>query len=73
MRTTLLLLLALAGCATPDRLYVAADRATYEAVAPSWSAYISVDPSLTAQQRARRLTLIETWRQRIEAAEGATR
>jgi len=62
-----------AGCASlesPAAAYVAADRATYEAVAPEYAQYVSADPSLDDEQRQRRGRTLETWRQRVEAGEG---
>jgi hypothetical protein len=55
----------------PGGAYVAADRATYEAVAPEYSAYVAADPKLSEEQRARRDRAIQTWRMRVEAGEGA--
>jgi hypothetical protein len=74
----LLLLLPthLTGCSVltaPEGTYVAADRATYDAVAPEYCAYVTNDPSLDDEQRARRRRTVDTWRVRLEAAEGAAR
>jgi hypothetical protein len=47
---------ALGGCqvlGAPAGPYVAADRATFDAVAPEYSAYLSNDPALTPDERAR--------------------
>lgn len=66
------LLLSLAGCAAfrlPSPDYVKADRATYEAVAPEYSAYVAADPLLDAEQIARRQRTVATWRRRLESAE----
>ena len=74
----LLLLLPthLTGCSiltAPEGTYVAADRATYDAVAPEYRAYVTSDPNLDDEQRARRHRTVETWRVRLESAEsGAT-
>jgi hypothetical protein len=65
------------GCAAlqsaqgPGETYVAADRATYEALAPEYAAYVAADPALADDDRARRAHALETWRLRIEAAEQA--
>lgn len=72
-----LLLPLLGGCgaggvnpfAAPNSDYVTADRATFEAVAPEYSAYVAADPSLDAEQIARRQRTVATWRLRIEQAE----
>jgi hypothetical protein len=66
----LLLLLSQSGCAlrppTPD--YVAADRATYEAVAPEYAAYVHADPALSEEDRDRRDRTLATWDARIRSA-----
>jgi len=67
-----LALLFSAGCATTDIIrsdYVAADRATYEAVAPSYLQYVDNDASLSSEQKKRRKQTINTWRLRLEQAE----
>lgn len=58
------------GCAGPSSLYVQADRATYEAVAPAHAAYVEADPNLSAEQKARRLRTLTSWDDRVKAAEG---
>jgi hypothetical protein len=56
-----------AGCATTlDGAFAQADRATYDAVAPEYSAYVAADPKLDDEQRARRNRTVETWRLRVE-------
>ena len=47
------------GAAQP---YLSADRATFDAVAPEYRAYVSADASLDAERRARRLRTLELWR-----------
>lgn len=67
-----LLLLAccfLAGC-NPAKLYVQADRSTYEAVSPEYRSYVGMDGRLSDEQKARRYRLLEAWDYRIRAAEG---
>lgn len=60
------------GCqGTSMSLYISADRATYEAIAPEYLDYISSDDALDKEQKARRVRLIKTWDRRIEEAEGA--
>jgi outer membrane lipoprotein SlyB len=68
---SLLALLALAGCQCNDVPgdYVAADRATYEVIAPMYSTYVQADDSLSANDAEAFLTLLETWAARIEAQE----
>lgn len=61
--------LACSALHAPAGAYVAADRATYDAVAPEYSAYVHNDPNLGDDERARRDRTLETWRVRLEAAE----
>lgn len=72
--TALLVLLlcvaALTSC-TPVQAYVQADRATYEAIAPPHARYVAADASLSPEQKQDRQDLLDTWRRRIEVAEGA--
>jgi hypothetical protein len=67
----LLLLLGLigvcGGCSATGP-YVEADRATFNAVAPEYEAYVSADPGLTPDQKARRSRTVQAWRLRIDAA-----
>ena len=71
----ILLLLPLSqspGCSalhppTPD--YVAADRATYQAVAPEYAEYVEADPALDEEERDRRARTLDTWDARLRAAE----
>jgi hypothetical protein len=86
----ILLLLPLsqcAGCAAlsaalstapPPPDYVAADRATYDAVAPEYAAYVAADAALTEDERATRRRTLEAWNLRLEiagqgTAEGGTK
>lgn len=58
------------GCANtvgPD--YLAADRATYEAVGRSYLNYVADDATLTAEQKLRRQRTVTTWQMRIESQE----
>lgn len=57
------------GC-TPVQAYVEADRATYEAIAPDHRAYVTNDPSLSSEQKTRRLDLLNSWDLRTRKAEG---
>ena len=71
------LLSAAAGCRSgaltlPTADYVAADRATFDAVAPEYSAYVHNDPTLDDEQRTRRDRTVATWKRRIEAAGGSS-
>ena len=71
----LLLLSQSTGCSAlrlPTADYVAADRATYQAVAPEYAAYVHADESLDAEERARRDRTLETWDARIRGAEDDT-
>jgi 4-amino-4-deoxy-L-arabinose transferase-like glycosyltransferase len=56
-----------AGCATTlDGAFARADRATFDAVAPEYAAYVASDPWLTTEQRERRQRTVELWRLRVE-------
>lgn len=57
------------GCVL-DKEYVAADKTTFDAVAPGYGAYVESDPKLDADAKARLLRTIESWRIRIAAARG---
>jgi len=59
-----------ASLASPSAAYVAADRATYDAVAPEYAEYVRNDASLDDDQRARRQRTLETWRIRVKSVEG---
>lgn len=65
-----LLLLVTCSCASPADAYVAADRATFDAVAPAHRRYVEADPTLDDAQKARRLAVLATWALRIEHAGG---
>lgn len=60
-----LLFLVTASCAGPSEAYVAADLATYEVVAPAHKAYVEADPLLDADQKNRRLLLLQSWELRV--------
>lgn len=57
------------GC-TPQAAYIEADRATFEAVAPAFMDYVRGDELLDEDQVDRRQRLVDSWRIRIEQAEG---
>ena len=63
-----LAVLLVGSCAGPSDAYVAADRATFEAIAPAHRAYLEADATLDAEQRARRLAVLATWELRIRHA-----
>jgi len=58
------------GCVTPAGEYVAADAATYDAVAPEYLEYVDADPKLGPEQKASRRRTVETWRIRNQSAGG---
>jgi hypothetical protein len=69
-----LLCLFAGGCQTltgptPAGAYVAADHATYDAVAPDHTNYVNADPNLSPDERARRLRTLESWKLRIDTEE----
>lgn len=53
--------LCLSGCAAPDRAFVRAERATYQAIAPEYTSYVDADERLSIEQKARRLRTVQTW------------
>ena len=74
MKTLLLACgLLLASCTTPGGTYVQADRDTFDAIAPEYRIYVQADPSLSVEQRDRRLLLIELWDKRIRTVQGEGR
>ena len=58
------------GC-SPAAVYIEADRATFDVIAQPYLDYVNGDASLDDEQRDRRARLIDTWRIRIEQAEGS--
>ena len=61
---TVLLLFACVSCVNP---HAPAELATFQAIAPEYSAYVEADPALTTEQKQLRLDTVETWRRRVEA------
>lgn len=65
------------GCATPEAAFVRAERATYQAVAPEYVAYVEADPALSDEEKERRRRTVRTWdlsiRQHEAAAQAHTR
>lgn len=45
-----------------------ADKLTHDEIAPAHAAYVQADPVLTAEQKQRRLDLLESWRVRVGGA-----
>lgn len=63
-------LLVLPSCAAgPDPTFVAASRATHDAIAPEYLGYVDADPTLSTEQRTRRHASIDRWREAIESRE----
>ena len=71
-RTLAILALVASSCSTSP-VYVEADAATYAAVAPEYSAYVTADPALTEAQKARRLATLASWKKRLAAAQASGR
>lgn len=64
--------LSLESCGSvPAQLDVAADRATFAAVAPTFLIYVDADAALTAEQKALRHDTVATWDLRIRMREAA--
>lgn len=55
-----LVLLSVVGCAAPAS-FLAAERATYNAVAPEYLDYVNADPKLDAAQKQSRRDTIQAW------------
>ena len=53
--------------------WVAAERATFEAIEPEYRAYVEADPELDLAAKQNRLATLETWRVRLESHTGATK
>jgi hypothetical protein len=58
----------MAACSPVSRLYVEADRATFDAVAPEYLGYVQADPMLGSDQRNDRLETIRSWEARLDQA-----
>lgn len=61
--------LSFCACVAPTQLDVAADRATYDAIAADYLRYVNADAALSAEDKARRARTVETWNMRIAAQE----
>lgn len=62
------------GCAAadvPGEGYVTADRATYNAIAPVFKAYVEADPKLEAWQKESKLDTLKSWNARTTEGEKA--
>ena len=55
------------GCSI-SKEYVAADKATYDAIAPEYLKYVGTDATLDAEQKARRERTIKSWKLRIDGS-----
>lgn len=64
-RTRLLPFLLLAGCVLPP---TEAERATFDAVAPEYRAYVEADATLAPDAKQRRLDTVQTWAIRVGRA-----
>lgn len=63
-------LLCAVSCTSPSNTYVMADRATFEAVAFEYEGYVNADDAMDQEAKDRRMRTIDTWRRRLESAEG---
>lgn len=63
------LVFLLSGCQSVPKIYLRADRNTFNAVAPEYKEYIQNDTTLSEAQKELRFNTIETWDRRIESAE----
>lgn len=64
--------LLIAGCTgcTPGKAYIEADRATFDAIAPEYLDLVETSGKFDEAKIQRRRDNVESWRKRIEAAEG---
>lgn len=69
-RLILLCGLLAASCGAPSTAYIQGDRETFDSVGTDYVRYVTNDAALTQEAKDRRLLVIETWRIRLEAAEG---
>lgn len=68
----LILVMSSGCCATVDLIrsdYTAADRATYDVIAPAYDAYVDGDAALDDDEKKTRKRTTTTWRLRLEQAE----
>lgn len=56
------------AASTPES-WVRADRATFEVVAPDYTMYIEMDPSLPPLEKKAKIEMLRSWSVRIRAAE----
>ena len=68
MKYFFLILILCVGCSTCED-YIAADRATYDVLAPEYREYVESDDNLDDDQKQRRLRLLESWESRVESGE----
>lgn len=57
------------SCAMPEKSYVQADRAKFKTIAPAHRRYVLADPKLDEDARQARLDALDSWEDRITAAE----
>ena len=62
---SLLVLLLLSGCSI-NQAYKAADRATYDAIAGEYVAYVGSDTALSDKQKQRRAETVASWEARLD-------
>jgi hypothetical protein len=70
--TIIMMIVSVGCCKTNDLIredYTAADRATYEVLAPNYLKYVEADPTLDSDEKKRRKRTVTTWRLRLEQAE----
>jgi hypothetical protein len=73
MKTIVLLaVLSLSACTAPVP-FVVASRATYDAIAPEYLAYIEADANLAESSKQTRRNTLARWHEAIDAEEKAVR
>lgn len=66
-KLALILLLSFTGCL--NQAYIAADRATLEAIGPEYKAYVLADTTIDEGEKALRLDTLRSWEHRTRSAE----
>lgn len=63
---------ALAACVGPtSQIQFSADQARRESIGQEWIEYVDADPTMQAEDKARRHRTLETWDQQLAAAAAA--
>lgn len=69
----ILMTLALCSCDTVSKVYLASDRATFDAITPEYVHYVESDHGLTPKDKEIRLRTVKTWADRLKQFEGVSK